>query len=257
MSTAVIHAANECCSGRRVTVLAALRVGWSIYLPVVGTSVLYGSIVLLGLILVVPGIIAALGFLVIGQVMVVERSFGAEAMRRSRALMRGHRLRGLALVVVSGSLVLFLQSGVLLALATVPYLGYPLSALAQAIGLAYSIAVTVLFYFDVRCRSESYDLQLLAAAVQVRGASARTAGPTTPARGRSQRRSWRGRRTRRGGARASRNGRRRCSPGSATRWRGSRRCRRNALTSWRRSRSDWCWSPACSRPTFSGRCVRR
>ncbi len=172
VSTAVIHAANECCSGRRVTVLAALRVGWSIYLPVVGTSVLYGSIVLLGLILVVPGIIAALGFLVIGQVMVVERSFGAEAMRRSRALMRGHRLRGLALVVVSGSLVLFLQSGVLLALATVPYLGYPLSALAQAIGLAYSIAVTVLFYFDVRCRSESYDLQLLAAAVQVRGASA-------------------------------------------------------------------------------------
>jgi len=170
-SAAITHTVFEHYHGRVAGIAAALRVGWRIYMPLVGTSMLCWLAVLLGLILVVPGVWLALGFLVIGQVMVVEGAFGVAAMRRSRELMRGHLLRGFGLIAVSTAFALVLPATIQMALATLPVVGYVASAFVHAAGLAYSIAVSVLLYLDLRCRKESYDLQQLATVVAARGTS--------------------------------------------------------------------------------------
>jgi hypothetical protein len=162
---AITHAAAAHCEGRAVGFFDSLRVAAHVYLPLAGTNLLAWTLVLLGLLLVVPGVLLGLGFLVVSQVAVVERVFGPGAMRRSWRLMRGHRMRGLTLTTVLAVMGTVPPVATEFLLATLPVVGYPMTTLAYCVGLAYSIAVTVLFYFDLRCRKEAYDLQVLAAEV--------------------------------------------------------------------------------------------
>jgi hypothetical protein len=97
---------------------------------------------------------------------VLEGQFGARAMRRSRALMRGNLLRGFGVLAMS-LLIVGVVSGVLqVALGFLPYLGTLGSSLAQAAGAAYNTAVSVVLYFDIRCRKEAFDLEHLARTVR-------------------------------------------------------------------------------------------
>ena len=56
-----------------------------------------------------------------------------------------------------------------------PSLGALLGSLAEAVGVAFASAVSVVFYFDIRCRKESFDLEHLARLVEA------DAAPTVPA----------------------------------------------------------------------------
>lgn len=69
--------------------------------------------------------------------------------------MRGHRMRGLVLTTVLAVMATVPPVASEFLPATLPALGYPVTTLACCIGLAYSIAVTVLFYFDLRCPKEA------------------------------------------------------------------------------------------------------
>lgn len=170
VSAAITHAIGELYLGRTTSIGASLRVAFSLLVPVIGTAILLTILIGLGLLLlIVPGIVLYLSFLVVWQVAVFERRFGFAALGRSRELMRGSRGRGLGVVIVSWLIVAVLWGGFDLVVGNVPLLGPVASAAAQALAYAYTSAVEVLLYFDLRCRKEAFDLEHLARLVATRG----------------------------------------------------------------------------------------
>ncbi len=167
---AITFALGEIYLGRQASVGASLRSGLSCSVPLVGTMMLAGIAILVGLLLlVIPGLYLMLTFTLITQVVVLEGESGAAALRRSRLLMRGHLLRAIAVLFVSG-LITGVLSGVLqMIFQFVPFLGPVASGVAQAVGMTYGAAVVVLLYVDIRCRKEAFDLEHLAALVAAAG----------------------------------------------------------------------------------------
>ncbi len=166
---AITHALGESYLGRSTGIGDGLRVGFSILLPLVGTSLLAVLAELVGFVLlIIPGIYLALAFLVLQQVMVLERRFGFAALSRSHELMKGHKARGFGIMLVSYILVGVVTAGVglLTAIFPVPVVGTVVDALAQSVGYAFLSAVLVVLYFDIRCRKESFDLEHLASLVE-------------------------------------------------------------------------------------------
>jgi hypothetical protein len=192
VGAAVTYAIGDAYVGRPPTIGRALRRAFAIVVPLTGTMLLIGLIVILvTLVLVAPALVAFfapsvlpvsprlllagglvlnvfawthlwLGFLVVTQVMMLEATFGRAALRRSRFLMRGNRMRGAGITFL-GAVIVGVLGGVLeLALGYVPVVGAAAAGVAQAAGTAYTSAVLVVFYFDIRCRKEAFDLEHLA-----------------------------------------------------------------------------------------------
>jgi hypothetical protein len=166
--------------GRPVSIGEAYRQALSIFPPLVGTFFL-ASLAIVGasLLLIIPGIIVSLWFVLINQVMVFERTFGAEALSRSRDLMRGNLLRAIGIFLLEGALSLVLQFGVDLALRVLPgaaWLRAVGSGLTESIAFSFGAAALVVMYFDIRCRKEGFDLEHLARLVETR--TQMTAVPT-------------------------------------------------------------------------------
>jgi len=190
MSCAITHAVGSLYLGRDVSFGASFGVAWSRFLPLAGTYLLYGLLMLgflalcgglgfgLSLVLGDGAIVAAaflavfagmyltLAFLLLVQVIVLEGTAGMPALGRSRELMSGHMLRGLGLLVVLALLAGALGVGVSLALVAIPLIEPVGSAAMQAAIFAYTSAVTVVFYFDLRSRKEAFDLEHLARLVE-------------------------------------------------------------------------------------------
>jgi hypothetical protein len=191
VATATTWAVGEVYVGRPASVGSALRAAWSVLLPLAGTVLLLylafagtaGVLSLVGVglalfvnrvvgvIFVVLAILACIGYLLptlllLWPVMVLERTFGWAALRRSRELMRGSLLRSVGIALV-GALIVYVPSGaVQLLLGHIPVLGAVGVGLALAAGGAYSPTVMVLLYFDIRCRKEAFDLEHLARLVE-------------------------------------------------------------------------------------------
>lgn len=133
------------------------------YMPYVGTSFLATILATLLLIpFIFPGVYFFLCWSLIGPVAVMEQQFGMAALKRSRALTRGHlnRISGIMFVavvltsVVGGMLsILFSQ---------IPVLGAVLNSAVNAVTSTFTSAVVVVLYIDLRCRHENFDVQLLA-----------------------------------------------------------------------------------------------
>jgi len=170
---AITHAIAEKYLGREATFGSSLRVSISILLPLLGTFLLYTLAILGGFfLLLIPGFYFMLAFLLVNQVMVIERTFGTRALRRSRELMRGHLMRGFGILFVAMLIMMVLQTGVDLALSALPVVQPLGTGLVQAVSFAFYSAVGVLLYFDLRCRKEAFDLEHLSRVV-AEGAAAR------------------------------------------------------------------------------------
>ena len=170
---AITHGVGESYLGRSASIGGSLRVGLSILLPLIGTTILAVLAELVGFVLlIIPGIYLAFAFLLLQQVMVLEGRFGFAALTRSHELMKGHKLRGFGIVVVSSILVTVLSTGVGLLGGFLPFVGPVLEAFAQAVGYAFMSAVIVVLYFDIRCREEAFDLEHLAGLVEEEAAGA-------------------------------------------------------------------------------------
>jgi hypothetical protein len=173
VGAAVTHLIGEVYLGRPAHIGEAFRVALRILIPLFGTSLLVGLIMIgMTLLLILPGIWFMLGATVISQVMVIERRFGMNAVRRSLELMKGHRGRAFLIVVL-----VMVLSGVVgfafdLAVGSLPWLGGAASGFAQAVTGAFASVVFVVLYFDIRCRKEAFDIQHLAQLVQAEGAAA-------------------------------------------------------------------------------------
>ncbi len=158
--------------GRSVSIGEAYRQTLSIFPPLVGTLFLSGLAVMgATLLLIIPGIFVSLWFVLINQVMVFERTFGTEALRRSRDLMRGNLLRAIGILVLEGALTWALSFGVSLAFRIFPWGWVQAGAagITESIASAFGAAALVVLYFDIRCRKEAFDLEHLARLVESRG----------------------------------------------------------------------------------------
>jgi hypothetical protein len=76
------------------------------------------------------------------------------------------KARLIGVVVTAGLIVGFPVFGAQMMIGFVPYVGLLVWALFQAIGFAFTSSVAVVLYFDLRCRAENYDLELLAEQVE-------------------------------------------------------------------------------------------
>jgi len=103
-----------------------------------------------------------LTFLVVWQVCLLEDIHGMAALRRSRLLTAGNLMRGLVVTLVGG----LISSAVVMPLqalsVVVPLFGSTVTALAQGAAFSFSAALAVVFYVDVRCRNENFDIDHLA-----------------------------------------------------------------------------------------------
>lgn len=181
IAAAITFAVGEIYLGRTATFGASLRAGAAILLPLIGTALLTWIFVAGGLLLfVIPGIYLALAFLLVWQVMVLERTFGMTALRRSRTLMQGNLLRAVGIVVVGALIVGVLGSALQFVFGYVPIVGALGSGLAQAAGSAYTSTVGVILYFDIRCRKEAFDVEHLAQLVAAEAPESAPAGVPPP-----------------------------------------------------------------------------
>jgi hypothetical protein len=137
------------------------------FLPLLGTNILYGLVVLLGYIMcIVPGIIFILWFLLVVPVVMLEGLAGTAALRRSRELMRGNTGKGLSLMLVVGILGFVLSWAIGMVSAFIPWPHPSLAVFVQtvlaALWLPIQTAPVILLYYDLRIRKEAFDLQRLA-----------------------------------------------------------------------------------------------
>jgi hypothetical protein len=180
VSSAITFAVGETYVGRSVSFGQCLRAAFSIFMRLVGTTLIGTVGVILGFLLfIIPGIYLGLSWMLMWQICVLERRFGFGALRRSRELMRGNLLRGFGILFL-GSLIVGILSGALgLVFGLIPYLGPVGAGLAQAAGLAFTSSLAVLLYFDIRCRKEAFDVVHLARLVEEAGGETAQA-PATP-----------------------------------------------------------------------------
>ena len=141
--------------------LAALLQGRAIgiaLLVILVLAAIPAVIALAGLLTLVPGILAA--------VVVLEKQSLFEAIARTGSLVYAElrRLCGIGLVLYL--FILIVPMGVQFMVGTVPIVGAVVWGGVQALCQAYLYTTTVVAYFDVRCRIESFDLEHLAQLVE-------------------------------------------------------------------------------------------
>ncbi len=179
-SAALIRQTSQAYLGGEVSRADGYRVARGRFWAVLGTTILYFMAVFLGmLLLVVPGILAALMFFAAMHVAVLERRGGFQALARSRFLAEGAWGR------------VFGISFVLLLIVYLPFVGLGVGAMVvnpQGTGQAMTsgavngmiligsrvlstlvvplfMAATTLLYYDRRVRSEGLDLQVASASL--------------------------------------------------------------------------------------------
>ena len=118
-------------------------------------------------------VLAMAGFLFAGAVgsllapVVVLESRGIFAsVARIFALGLSSKWRVIGVIFTAGMIVGFPMFGAQMMIGFIPFFGMLIWAGFQAVGFAFTSSVAVVLYFDLRCRAEHYDLELLAEQVE-------------------------------------------------------------------------------------------
>jgi hypothetical protein len=156
--------------GNPTSVGAAFKRATGMFLGYFGTTLLM-TIALIGLafLLVIPAIYFGVMWTLIGPIVVVEQVYGSKAMKRSRALVKGHFWSTVGLAFVSAFLVGLASAALNFAFKLIPIVGPVLTSVVQAAGGGFISAALVVLYVDLRCRHEDFDLQLLARQISASG----------------------------------------------------------------------------------------
>jgi hypothetical protein len=164
VSAAITHAISEAYLGRAVSYGDSLSVGLKLLIPLTGTAFLMFLILIPAfLLLVIPGLYLAFAYMLVNQVIVIEGSTGWSALKRSHELTKQHMLRVVAVSVVSYAIMSLLSIALqLVSNQILPYAGFILDSLVQAVTTTYVAAALIVLYFDIRCRKEAFDLVHLA-----------------------------------------------------------------------------------------------
>lgn len=142
----------------------------------VGASALQGSalgvsLVVLLLLVGIPLVLACVGLLgllpgVLAAVVVLEARSSFDALARTLGLVTSQLGRLSSLGLVLYLFVILASSGAQLLFGAIPVFGVVVWGLLQGVAQAYLYTTTVIAYFDVRCRLESFDLEHLARLVE-------------------------------------------------------------------------------------------
>jgi len=195
LAAAHIIAIAEVYLDRPITIAESYRAVRPIILPLLGTYLLlvllfaipggligvsFAASPVLGVLLTIPAVVAFIYFIncfaLLGPVMIIERRFSMSALRRSRELVTGSWWLTLGLLFVAGLIAQVPAAGLRFLWAFIPVIGVLLTAITQAVSSTYSSIVLVIYYFDRRCKTEEFDLRLLAEQVRAEAAGA----PTIP-----------------------------------------------------------------------------
>jgi len=167
VSAAITHAIGSRYLGHPVTYTQSYRVAFELFGRLLATALLgTGAILLGGLLFVLPGVYLILAFMLVYQVVTLERVYAVDALKRSRELTRGNLLRVAGVYLVGLVISSALQFLVTLALYSVPLLAALAIALVGAVVTAYLASAYVVLYFDLRCRKEGFDQSYLASSVE-------------------------------------------------------------------------------------------
>jgi hypothetical protein len=172
LQAALTVAIAEVYLGKPVSIEDAYRSTKSILVPLLGTYlVLYLLLILAFIALIIPGIYLMNCWVFAGQVMIIERRFGMDSMRRSRALVRGAWWATFG-ITVAAALISEVPTLALTAVwSFIPFFGPILTAATRSITSTYAAIVIVVYYFDRRCRVEDFDLRFLAEQIRSEGKS--------------------------------------------------------------------------------------
>jgi hypothetical protein len=102
----------------------------------------------------------------LAPIVVLEARGIFASVARAFALGRTSLWRLIGVIMTAGLIVGFPVFGAQVMIGFVPYLGVLVWAAFQAVGFAFTTSVAVVLYFDLRCRAENYDLELLAQQVE-------------------------------------------------------------------------------------------
>jgi hypothetical protein len=171
-------AVSEICLGIRPDIFRSYRRAFAKPGRLLGTLLLYYLVSIGGFILlIIPGIIFSVWFAFTPAVVVLEGIGGRAALRRSRALARGHffRIAGYLLTVLVlyfliAFVIVFIMIVILLLLSLYVELDmHLLERLGETVGALSALAATpmflagiVLIYYDLKVRKESYGAAQLA-----------------------------------------------------------------------------------------------
>ncbi len=117
----------------------------------------------------------------IGPVMILERRFGWRSLRRSRALVKGAWWQTLGIVVVAAIIANAPAYALGFVWRYIPVVGSILGSATHALSTTYGMVVSVIYYFDRRCRTEDFDLRLLAEQVRAQSKTAMEPAPESSA----------------------------------------------------------------------------
>ena len=167
---------------RPATISDAYRSSGPIVARAVGTYFLAGVLLFLAFVaLIVPGIYFMTCWALIVPVMIIEHRFGVGALHRSRELVNGAWWRTFGIVLAAGLITQVPAAAFGFLWMYIPFLGPILNAATLAVTSTYSGVVFVIYYFDRRCRSEDFDLRLLAEQVRSEiGTGTRAVTGTSP-----------------------------------------------------------------------------
>lgn len=160
---AVIWAVAEAQLGHEIAVGPSLKAALACFVKYLGTLLLMSLLLLLAsLVILLPAIYLLVCWTLVGAVVAIEGVSGRRCLGRSRELVRGHWWRTLGILMLAMLLPALIASGGGFMFGAIPLLGPLVEAFLGSIAFAFSSAVVVLLYFDLRCRLEDFDLQLLA-----------------------------------------------------------------------------------------------
>jgi len=169
-TAAVVRLGSDGYLGQPADAMTAVRHVLRRVLSVLGTAIVQGLLIIIGLILlVVPGVIfAAWTFAMVPAVMLEGRDTG-DAFTRSRELARDH----LGHIIVTGVIVIILSLLVQTTLVTVideilalPFrVGFVMAHLMNVFINPFPALVTTVLYYDLRIRKEAFDVQLMTEAL--------------------------------------------------------------------------------------------
>jgi hypothetical protein len=159
LQAALVHAAVLDLRGQKARLTDVLSVGSTMFLPVLGLSILYGLAVGFGLLaLIVPGLIMMTVWAVASPALVVERTGVFDAFSRSRNLTRDHRWSIFGLLVIYG-IAFFLIMMLAVAIAGVfagegdrryVILGVVIMMVGQTLGSMVGAAGAAAIYIELR-----------------------------------------------------------------------------------------------------------
>lgn len=175
---ALAKCVSESYLGNEATVGQVYRFVWPKLWRLFGVSLLVGLIQFAGfMLLIVPGVIFSVWFILTSQTIVIEDRGAIEAMGRSKALVKANfwRILGLAVVIILITWIvsaIFTYAGILIAkfikfenpLLSV-LIAQPFGLIGQVLAAPIGATAFVLLYYDLRIRKEGFDLEMLARSI--------------------------------------------------------------------------------------------